>query len=64
MWVRRSFSPSSNAIVLHAENGVVERYGACAGDAKCAARMQSVDGGFDFHESGLSETCAFVKLRL
>jgi len=50
--------------VLHAENDVVERYRALAGDAKRAARVQSVDCGFDFHESGLSETCSFVKLRL
>ena len=61
MW--RSFSPSRDAVVLDAENDVVEIDGAFAGDAKCAARMQPVDCCFDFHESGLSETCSFVKLR-
>jgi hypothetical protein len=49
--------------VLHAEKDIVKRYGAFAGGAKCAARMQLVDRGFDFHEAGLSETCSSVKLR-
>jgi hypothetical protein len=40
--------------VLHAENDVVEWNGAFAGDAKCAARMQSVDRGFDLHTIGYS----------
>jgi len=47
--VWRSFSPSGNAIVVQAENDIVERYGAFTRDAKCAARMQLVDGGFEFH---------------
>jgi len=61
--VWRSFAPSRDAIVLHTENDIVERYGAFAGDAKCAARMQLVHGSFDFHEPDLSETCSFVKLQ-
>src|SRR6185503_8425200 len=44
-----SFSPSRNAIVVQAENDIVERYGALTRDAKCAARMQWVDGRFYFH---------------
>jgi hypothetical protein len=47
MW--RSFSPPRDAPVLDAENDVVERHGAFTRDTKCAARMQSVNGGFDFH---------------
>ena len=48
VWVWRGFSPSRDAIVLHAEKDIVKRYGAFAGGAKCAARMQLVDCGFDF----------------
>jgi len=47
MW--RRFSPSRDAIVLDAENDVIEIDGAFAGDAKGAARMQLVDGSFYFH---------------
>jgi hypothetical protein len=60
MW--RSFSPTDDTVVLHAEDDIVERHGASPGGAKCAARMQSLDRGFEFHASGLSESGSLVKL--
>ena len=60
--IRRSFTPAGDAVVLEAEDDVVEGDGAFSSDAKSAAGMELVDRSLDFHETGLSETCLFGKL--